>query len=181
LRPQHAAVAAAAAAATSEGNYGNKLAPGEAGPSASTSRAASAAPQAQPQTLKVTDYLVGHQLDDALAAGQELVISWPFAEGQILDFMQAEALWYVLFFLPSPPVLFVFVSCSPSHQYQPLPTMCDAGVVVVVEHTTGNTSSSQAYSCDASKTNRPSSYPSSPVSPAKPTNAQAKYSSSVST
>ena len=59
----------------------------------STSRAASAAPQ--PQTLKVTDYLVGHQLDDALAAGQELVISWPFADGQIKDFMQAEALWYV--------------------------------------------------------------------------------------
>ena len=104
MRPQHAAVAAAAAA--SEGNYGNKLAPGEAGPSASTSRAASAAPQAQPQTLKITDYLVGHQLDDALAAGQELVISWPFAEGQILDFMQAEALWYVLFLLPSRPVPF---------------------------------------------------------------------------
>ena len=65
----------------------------EAGPSASTSRAASAAPQ--PQVLKVTDYLVGRQLDDAIAAGQELVISWPFAEGEIKDFMQAEALWYV--------------------------------------------------------------------------------------
>lgn len=88
MRPHHAAVA-------SEGNYGNKLAPGEAGPSGSTSRAASAVPQ--PQTLKVTDYLVGHQLDDALAAGQDLVISWPFADGQIYDFMQAEALWYVLF------------------------------------------------------------------------------------
>jgi hypothetical protein len=112
LRPQHAAVAAAAAAAAaSEGNYGNKLAPGEAGPSASTSRAASAAPQAQPQMLKVTDYLVGHQLDDALAAGQELVISWPFAEGQILDFMQAEALWYVSFFLPSRPVPFFVLFC----------------------------------------------------------------------
>ena len=75
----------------SEGSYGNKLAPGEAGPS--TSRAASAAPQ--PQSLKVTDYLVGPQLDDALAAGQELVISWPFADGRVSDFMQAEALWYV--------------------------------------------------------------------------------------
>jgi actin-related protein 9 len=65
----------------------------EAGPSASTSRAASAAPQ--PQILKVTDYLVGPQLDDAIAAGQDLIISWPFAEGEIKDFMQAEALWYV--------------------------------------------------------------------------------------
>jgi hypothetical protein len=54
---------------------------------ASTSRAPSAAPQ--PQTLKVTDYLVSHQLDDALAAGQDLIISWPFANGQISDFMQA--------------------------------------------------------------------------------------------
>jgi actin-related protein 9 len=92
LRPQLQQQAAAVA----EGSYyGNRLAPGEAGPSASTStsRAPSAAPQ--PQTLKVTDYLVGHQLDDALAAGQELVISWPFADGHIYDFMQAEALWYV--------------------------------------------------------------------------------------
>ncbi|KAH9967297.1 actin-like ATPase domain-containing protein [Russula dissimulans] len=75
---------------------GSGLAPPEAGPSTSTSRAVSAVPQ--PQTLKVTDYLVGPQLDDAIAAGQELVISWPFADGQIKDFMQAEALWkYVLF------------------------------------------------------------------------------------
>jgi actin-related protein 9 len=59
--------------------------------STSTSRAASAAPQAQ--TLKVTDYLVGPQLDDALAAGHEIVVSWPFANGHITDFMQAEALW----------------------------------------------------------------------------------------
>lgn len=105
MRPQHAAAAAA------EGSYGNRLAPGEAGPSASTStsRAASAAPH--PQTLKVTDYLVGHQLDDALAAGQELVISWPFADGQIYDFMQAEALWYVFipYSLPRarPPLFFL--------------------------------------------------------------------------
>jgi actin-related protein 9 len=49
----------------------------------------------QPQILKVNDYLVGPQLDDAIAAGQELVVSWPFAEGGIKDFMQAEALWYV--------------------------------------------------------------------------------------
>lgn len=61
--------------------------------STSNSRAPSAAPQ--PQTLKVTDYLVGPQLDDALAAQQDLIVSWPFADGQITDFMQAEALWYV--------------------------------------------------------------------------------------
>jgi len=51
--------------------------------------------------LKVTDYLVGHQLDDALAAGQDLVISWPFADGQISDFMQAKALWYVYISIPT--------------------------------------------------------------------------------
>jgi actin-related protein 9 len=61
----------------------------------SNSRAASAAPQ--PHNLKVTDYLVGPQLDDALAAGQEITVSWPFVDGQINDFMQAEALWYVVF------------------------------------------------------------------------------------
>ncbi|TBU54678.1 actin-like ATPase domain-containing protein [Dichomitus squalens] len=49
-------------------------------------------------SAKVTDYLVGSQLDEALAAGQDLVISWPFAEGDISDYTQAEALWkYVLF------------------------------------------------------------------------------------
>ncbi|KAH9995621.1 actin family [Russula vinacea] len=37
-------------------------------------------------------------MDDALAAEQDIIVSWPFAEGQITDFMQAEALWkYVLF------------------------------------------------------------------------------------
>ncbi|KAI0305915.1 actin-like ATPase domain-containing protein [Multifurca ochricompacta] len=90
LRAQHASI---------EGNYGPKLTvggSGEAGPSTSNSRAASAIPQSQ--HLKVTDYLVGPQLDDALAAGQDIIVSWPFAEGQIKDFMQAEALWkYVLF------------------------------------------------------------------------------------
>jgi actin-related protein 9 len=85
LRPQHV---------PSEGTYGSRLTAGgsgEAGLSAANSRAASAAPQSQ--NLKVTDYLVGPQLDDALAAGQEIVVSWPFANGEIKDFMQAEALW----------------------------------------------------------------------------------------
>ena len=87
LRAQHA---------SSEGVYGQKLTaggPAEAGLSVANSRATSAAPQSQ--TLKVTDYLVGPQLDDALAMGQEIVVSWPFADGEIKDYMQAEALWYV--------------------------------------------------------------------------------------
>ena len=129
MRPQQHA---AAASAFEGGGYGNKLAPGDAGPSTSTStsRAASAAPQ--PQTLKVTDYLVGHQLDDALAAGQDLIISWPFADGQILDFMQAEALWYVFIPLPSPVPL--IISCSPYRIYH---VQCNgaAGWVVVDTHT----------------------------------------------
>jgi actin-related protein 9 len=79
---------------------------GEAGPSTSNSRATSAAPQ--PPSLKVTDYLVGPQLDEALAAGQEITVSWPFVDGQINDFMQAEALWYVCVFHKFPPFLLSF-------------------------------------------------------------------------
>ncbi|KAI0319639.1 actin-like ATPase domain-containing protein [Amylostereum chailletii] len=68
-------------------------------PSASTSRAASALPQPHPlPSARVTDYLVGTQLDDALAAGHDLVVSWPFADGKVHDWVQAEALWkHVLF------------------------------------------------------------------------------------
>ena len=61
-------------------------------PSASTS-SASASPSA-----KVTDYFVGRQLDDALAAGQDLIVSWPFKDGIISDWIQAEALWYLFSF-----------------------------------------------------------------------------------
>ena len=43
--------------------------------------------------VKVTEYIVGQQLDDALAAGEDLEVSWPFAEGTIKDFTEAEALW----------------------------------------------------------------------------------------
>ncbi|KAL6304501.1 actin-like ATPase domain-containing protein [Sparassis latifolia] len=51
-----------------------------------------------PSTAKVTDYLVGAQLDEAVAAGHDIAIFWPFAEGDIADWTQAEALWkYVLF------------------------------------------------------------------------------------
>ncbi|KAH9034677.1 actin-like ATPase domain-containing protein [Lactarius hengduanensis] len=95
----HARVGLRAQHASFEGTYGTRLTAGgsgEVGLSAANSRAASAVPQSQ--NLKVTDYLVGPQLDDALAAGQEIVVSWPFADGQITDFMQAEALWkYILF------------------------------------------------------------------------------------
>jgi hypothetical protein len=46
----------------------------------------------QLQSLKVTDYLVGPQLDDVLAAGQEITVSRLSVGGQISDFMQAEVL-----------------------------------------------------------------------------------------
>ncbi|KAJ7050524.1 actin-related protein [Mycena amicta] len=49
-------------------------------------------------TATVKDYLVGTQLDEALATNSDIVVSWPFAEGYIKDWTQAEALWkYVLF------------------------------------------------------------------------------------
>ncbi|TFK74922.1 actin-related protein [Pluteus cervinus] len=50
-------------------------------------------PKAQPH-----DYLVGVQLDEALAAGQDIVISWPFADGDVWNYTQAEAIWkHVIF------------------------------------------------------------------------------------
>ncbi|XP_006462073.1 hypothetical protein AGABI2DRAFT_193380 [Agaricus bisporus var. bisporus H97] len=62
----------------------------------SSSRATSAMPQ--PMKAAVTDYLVGKQLDEAIAAGQDLIISWPFAKGDIADWGQAEAIWkHILF------------------------------------------------------------------------------------
>ncbi|KAK7687961.1 hypothetical protein QCA50_009180 [Cerrena zonata] len=45
--------------------------------------------------VKVTDYLVGTQLDEAISTNQDIVVFWPFAEGVIDDWTQAEALWYV--------------------------------------------------------------------------------------
>jgi actin-related protein 9 len=46
--------------------------------------------------FKANDYLVGSTLDDALAAGQALDVSYPFIDGTIRDWVQAEALWYVV-------------------------------------------------------------------------------------
>jgi actin-related protein 9 len=47
----------------------------------------------------VHDYLVGETLDEALAAEQDIMVSWPFADGLIRDWTQAEAIWYVSCFL----------------------------------------------------------------------------------
>lgn len=46
-----------------------------------------------PKGLRPSNYLVGQQLDDAIAAGDELEIWWPFEDGKIGDWVQAEALW----------------------------------------------------------------------------------------
>ncbi|KAF8845181.1 actin-like ATPase domain-containing protein [Paxillus ammoniavirescens] len=44
------------------------------------------------------DYLVGSQLDEALEAGQDVLVSWPFADGDIRDWTQAEVIWkYIIF------------------------------------------------------------------------------------
>lgn len=55
-------------------------------------------PNSPPKGLRPSNYLVGQQLDDALAAGEELEVWWPFEDGKIGDWVQAEALWkHVLF------------------------------------------------------------------------------------
>jgi len=59
-------------------------------PLASTSRATSVLPNSK---VGVKDYLVGTQLDDALARGEDIVVSYPFADGDVKDFIQAEAIW----------------------------------------------------------------------------------------
>ncbi|KAJ8588107.1 actin-like ATPase domain-containing protein [Rhizopogon salebrosus TDB-379] len=66
-------------------------------PSASSSRASSLPCHPSP-SAKVHDYLIGPLLDEALEAGQDIIVSWPFAGGDVRDWTQAEALWkYVLF------------------------------------------------------------------------------------
>ncbi|KZS94381.1 actin-related protein [Sistotremastrum niveocremeum HHB9708] len=42
---------------------------------------------------KVSDYLVANALEEALAAGEDVAVFWPFAKGTISDWIQAEALW----------------------------------------------------------------------------------------
>ncbi|GLB41716.1 putative actin family protein [Lyophyllum shimeji] len=64
----------------------------------SSSSRVSSLPQHYEPNASVNDYLVGSALDEALAAGQEVSISWPFADGDVRDWTQAEAIWkYVLF------------------------------------------------------------------------------------
>ncbi|TFK51660.1 actin-like ATPase domain-containing protein [Heliocybe sulcata] len=63
---------------------------GSAQPAASTSSTMSITPSA---SAKVNDYLVGAQLDNALVEGEDIVVWWPFAEGDVSDWTQAEALW----------------------------------------------------------------------------------------
>lgn len=99
--------------------------------SASTSRASSLPQQSAP-LAKVNDYLVGVHLDEALAAGQDIFISWPFADGDVRDWTQAEAVWYICSHIPR---LFI----ANLHE--------------------GNTSSSTTSSFDGLKMNAPSSSP----------------------
>ncbi|KAF8075069.1 actin-related protein [Lyophyllum atratum] len=66
--------------------------------STSSSSRVSSLPQHSEPNASVNDYLVGSALDEALAAGQDISISWPFADGDVRDYTQAEAIWkYVLF------------------------------------------------------------------------------------
>jgi actin-related protein 9 len=60
---------------------------------ASTSRAPSIFTKTN---ASVSSYLVGLQLDEALASGQDISVFWPFADGEISDWTQAEAIWCVL-------------------------------------------------------------------------------------
>ncbi|KZP26634.1 actin-like ATPase domain-containing protein [Athelia psychrophila] len=71
--------------------------PTGARPSASNLHASDLPYHSSP-SAKVNDYLVGAQLEEALAAGQEIIVSWPFADGDVRDWVQAEAIWkHILF------------------------------------------------------------------------------------
>ncbi|KAG8967406.1 hypothetical protein FRC03_010022 [Tulasnella sp. 419] len=60
--------------------------------------AASSSKLVPPKGLRPSSYLVGTRLDEAVANGDELEIYWPFEDGLVSDFTQAEALWkYILF------------------------------------------------------------------------------------
>ncbi|KAJ3517020.1 hypothetical protein NMY22_g14063 [Coprinellus aureogranulatus] len=101
---------------------------------ASTSKTSSGvktSPQAQ-----VTDYLVGHLLDEALAGpdAQEVVVSWPFITGDVTDWVAAEALWSVVACISRWPTL--------------------------IRNLPGNTYYSHICNASVQSTNRPSSSPS---------------------
>ncbi|EJD48029.1 actin-like ATPase domain-containing protein [Auricularia subglabra TFB-10046 SS5] len=64
-------------------------------PVAASSRATSSVPTRQ---AGINEYIVGKQLDEMLAAGEDLEVVWPFADGEVSDWAAAEALWkHVLF------------------------------------------------------------------------------------
>ncbi|CAG8718356.1 2322_t:CDS:2, partial [Acaulospora colombiana] len=44
-------------------------------------------------SARVSDYLVGSNLDDALENGDSVEIYWPFSDGKIVNWPQAEAIW----------------------------------------------------------------------------------------
>ncbi|KAL1747892.1 actin family [Schizophyllum fasciatum] len=77
---------------------------------------------AQSSSPAVSDYLVGKELDEALANDQDgIQVSYPFADGDILDWTQAEAIWkHVLFKqlglrrlqMESPVILSIFPGLS---------------------------------------------------------------------
>ncbi|KAG6817535.1 hypothetical protein H0H87_007503 [Tephrocybe sp. NHM501043] len=76
------------------------IAPGDnaAKPKVANTSRVSAFPQHYEPNASVNDYLVGTALDEALVAGQDISISWPFADGDVRDWTQAEAIWkYILF------------------------------------------------------------------------------------
>jgi actin-related protein 9 len=63
----------------------------DAQPMAASSRAGSLI---STRNRSINDYVVGKQLNDLLAAGEDLEIVWPFANGEVSDWVAAEALWY---------------------------------------------------------------------------------------
>ncbi|KAI5894960.1 actin-like ATPase domain-containing protein [Schizophyllum commune H4-8] len=77
---------------------------------------------AQSSSPAVSDYLVGKELEEALSNGQDNIqVSYPFADGDIGDWTQAEAIWkHVLFKqlglrrlqMESPVILSIFPGLS---------------------------------------------------------------------
>jgi actin-related protein 9 len=59
----------------------------------STSSYTNGASSSKPKA-KVSDYLVGSTLDEALANKEDVDVFWPFESGNVSDWVQAEALWY---------------------------------------------------------------------------------------
>lgn len=55
----------------------------------------SRAPSQAPPPAGPNDYLVGSQLDEALAAGHDITVFWPFRENTITQWAQVEAIWCV--------------------------------------------------------------------------------------